>query len=35
MLIGAGDKVIRLVTHLNSSQNDIDLFVSEVDAFFN
>ncbi len=35
MLIGAGDKVIRLVTHLNSSQNDIDLFVSEVDTFFN
>jgi threonine aldolase len=35
MLIGAGETIVRLVTHLDCNADDVDLFVKEVDAFFN
>ena len=35
MLIGAGETVIRLVTHLNCNGDSVDMFVKEVDSFFN
>lgn len=35
MLIGAGKTIVRLVTHLDCNADDVDLFVKEVDAFFN
>ena len=35
MLIGAGETVIRLVTHLNCNADSVDSFVKEVDSFFN